>query len=219
MVRGVFYTADFGCNMVLVAGPITIGQLQEALNSIQLQEVKGQLEVFIDAVGHLFYGGEHPTVFDQYALVPQVVVTPGAIPNGNLRPFGEGHMGVEISSGLLWLKEKLARDFALGHEMGHGISARVLANIAMTGASGTKTEVVADLLSAYVWYRSGVNWTRLVGAITRAQDQIFDKCQNGDHPAGKNRISYIGTLFLKVGNSTDINVFYQACREILQNLH
>jgi hypothetical protein len=201
-----------------MAGPITVRQLQEALNPILLGEVCGQLDAFIDAASELFYGGERPTVFDQYALIPQVVVKPGTIPNGNLRPFGTGHMGVEISSGLLWLKEKLARDFALGHEMGHGISARVLANIGMTGASGTKTEVVADLLSAYVWYRLGVNWTRLLGAITRAQDQIFDKCQNGDHPAGKNRICYIGTMFLKVGKSTDINVFYQACREILQSL-
>lgn len=180
--------------------------------NVELANAQEMMRQMIHKASQLFYGGGKPKVFGQYALVAQIIEVPGSVPNGNLSPVSDSQMGVEATSGLIRLPNRIARDFSLGHELGHGFGEKITSDIGLAGISGTATEVIADLTSAYLLNQLGVLWDRLLAALRSAKATLFDQAQSGNHPPGDVRIANIGSLmqYLKNGST-----FQEAAKSIL----
>jgi hypothetical protein len=181
--------------------------------NVELASAEEMMRQLIHKASQLFYGGGKPTVFGMN-LEPHIMVEPGPGINGNLSPTASG-MGVIATQGFINLPNRIARDFAIGHELGHGFGERILPEIGLQGVAGKPTEVIADLTSAYLLNQLGISWDRLMTALRSAQGQIFDVHQSGDHPPGDQRIAYIGTLMqlIAAGHS-----FQDASKAILMSL-
>ena len=181
--------------------------------NVELASAEEIMRQLIHKASQLFYGGGKPTVFGMN-LEPHIMVEAGPGVNGNLSPTASG-MGVMATQGFINLPNRIARDFAIGHELGHGFGEKILPEIGMQGVAGKPTEVVADLTSSYLLNQLGISWDRILAALRSAQGQIFDAAQNGDHPPGNLRIAYIGTMVQLI---TENQTFQDSAKAILMSL-
>jgi len=180
---------------------------------VQLASAQEMMRQLIQKASQLFYGGGKPTVIGMN-LEPTIMLEAGAMPNGNLSPTASG-MGIIATRSFIDLPNRIARDFAIGHELGHGFGEKILPEIGLQGVSGKPTEVIADLTSAYLLNQLGIPWDRILAALRSAQGQIFDAVQSGDHPPGNLRIAYVGSL---VELMSDNQTFKDAAKAILMSL-
>jgi Zn-dependent protease with chaperone function len=179
--------------------------MSPGVNEMNAREIMRQ---FIHQASQLFYGGDKPTVFGMQ-IVPEIVPDPSNVPNGNLSPAGAG-MGIAASAPLMNLNNKVARDFAIGHELGHGFTEQVLRLINMQ-ITGAQDEVIADLTSAYLLNQMGISWNNLLTSLGSASGQIFDNAWSGHHPPAAIRIGYIRQLV----QSLNTHSFEDAFKDVL----
>ncbi len=162
-----------------------------AMDQKQAELVLGDL---IKNVKKMFYKDGDFKIAD-LPVVATVVVNdqthPDAVPT-----VTENGIGLEVTRGLIQLKDDNAIKFALAHELGHGFSLTVLTRCGLTGASGEVTEVVADLGAAYLLANSGVAWEDILHTVDDWQNShIFTPYKSGDHPPGDKRATCVHSLY------------------------
>ena len=179
--------------------------------NVGLLSAQEMMRQIINKASQLFYGGGKPTVFGM-KMEPLIMLEAGLGVNGSLSPTAGGGMGVIATQGFLDLGNQVARDFAIGHELGHGFGEKILPEMGLGGISGSGTEVIADLTSAHILNQLGISWDRIFSALSSAQGQIFDTTQSGDHPPAVQRIGNIKSMMLYLSQGLS---FHDSAKTVL----
>ena len=182
----------------------------------------------VDAGKKLLFAGKPPTTFGgSIKIAGGLNIVEGNLPDGTAFAISEDTYGVEISEGVVRMPTGQSRDFVIAHEYGHLFSEKVAEGMKLPGVGGKATEVIADLISAYLlietWNAGGPPTKRklledtLIAGLERDKAKVFGG-ESGDHPSGEKRIEYIKTLFKKLDAKHSLASFLSEGAAILKAL-
>jgi hypothetical protein len=197
-----------GLAIMLLAAPtfaLTQSEMEERLAAM-ISIVQGEI---LEGKPFMVFGGD-------YIVLPKVIIEEKGqlFPNGNLSPIDEGLLGVLINRPFLNMRDDNAQLFALAHEMGHGFSHKLLADIDCNEASGVATEVVADLGAVKVLQSMGISFDVIDKTVANwRKSMIFDVTKKGDHPAGDDRYKFIHKLIVALKSGAE---FKTSVRKIIR---
>lgn len=199
-----------------------------ALATMTVAKAQHELEVMVDLVKKELLKTDDFRIFGgEFAIVPQIELNTEddtANPNANLEPVSDTEFGVMVNQSLLEIEDDIAILFALGHELGHGFSAALLAQIDCSQVGGSATEVIADLGAVRLLQAKGLSLAAIDKSISQWEfSNIFSPEASGDHPAGADRYRYVsmtiehlkqGRKFIDVVNHIIRNELQADCPKV-----
>ena len=180
-----------------------------------LEQIEARLHTTLEIAQARFNGGEPIDSVFGFPIAGQAQEIDGAGIDGQALPIEREQMnaGVGLTAGLINLESPIARDFAAVHEMGHLLQLH-LQEGERVGVipEGQQTEVMPDLISAFLMHEDGVSSAELLTALEENATEVFDLVAVHNHPAAAARIGYIRDFLELIDGGTDV---YEAMRTVL----
>lgn len=153
------------------------------------------------AAGDLFFGGETPTAFGGMEISTLVNVD-GSNMDGQLHIDEHNKCYVQITKTVRYAghQQPLLTKFAIAHEFGHIVAGEIGGRIGTAAVSlqSKKHEVAADLIGTVLLLRTGITPIMITTMLNEHGAFIMDDHAVGTHPARKDRVAMITTLFPKI---------------------
>lgn len=165
-------------------------------------EYQNFVKELLKAAGEVFFGGQTPTGVGDMKISSKVNVDGVNLDGQQFIDFDKNKCYVQITETVQDMgdAQPLLAKFAIAHELGHIVAGPIGGKIGTADVAmmSKKHEVAADLIGTVLLLRTGITPIMITTMLNQYGDYVMDEHEKGTHPARKDRLALITSMFPKI---------------------